>query len=354
MKSLTVCVTGVGGGGNGEQLLKSLRLAETAYRIVGTDMTPLSTGLAMADIPCILPPASDPSYMDELLSLCRKHDACALLPGSEPELSVISKNRHTIIDAGIFLPLNPPDVISMCMDKLQMFATLAGEKVEVPWFRRVQSENDIADFPQFPVVYKPSTGSGGSANTFIVQNKDEARWFARHLLSLYPEFIAQEYVGTPEDEYTVGVLSDMDGNFINSIAVRRFVLSALGSRIKLPNRTGRDELGKQLVISSGISQGEIGRFPDVTGPCEAIAELLGSRGPFNIQCRFVNGKVYVFEINPRFSGTSSLRALAGFNEPDILIRRHVLGEETAPRFPYKEGVIMRSLKENFVNTTTGL
>jgi len=349
MKPLTVCVTGVGGGGNGEQLLKALRLADTPYRVVGTDMSPLSAGLNMVDIPVLLPPATDPTYIDALLETCRKHEVRTLLPGSEPELCVISEHRDAIMSQGIFLPLNPPDVIALCMDKLKMFESLAGMNVEVPWFRRIHNEEDVASFPQFPVVYKPSVGSGGSANTFIVQNEDEARWFARHLLALYPEFIAQEYVGTPEDEYTVGVLSDMDGHFINSIAVRRFVLSALGSSIKLPNRTGRSELGQQLVISSGISQGDIGPFPNVTGPCEEIAKLLGSCGPFNIQCRLVNGKIYIFEINPRFSGTSSLRALAGFNEPDILIRHHVLGEEIKARFPYREGVIMRHLEEAFVD-----
>ena len=34
----------------------------------------------------------------------------------------------------------------------------------------------------------------------------------------------------------------------------------------------------------------------------------------------------MFEINPRFSGTTSLRAMVGYNEPDVLIRHHVLGE----------------------------
>ena len=38
---IRVMVTGVGGGGNGEQLVKALRLARTNYRIIGADITPL-------------------------------------------------------------------------------------------------------------------------------------------------------------------------------------------------------------------------------------------------------------------------------------------------------------------------
>ena len=44
-----VMVTGVGGGGHGEQILKALRLASTEYEIVGSDMSPLSKGLQDID-----------------------------------------------------------------------------------------------------------------------------------------------------------------------------------------------------------------------------------------------------------------------------------------------------------------
>jgi carbamoyl-phosphate synthase large subunit len=122
-------------------------------------------------------------------------------------------------------------------------------------------------------------------------------------------------------------------------------LSMLSNRIKLHNRTGNASLGPILAISNGVSQGEIGPFPRVTGPCEALALALGCRGTVNIQCRVVGDDVYVFEINPRFSGTTSLRALVGYNEPDVLIRRHVLGEAITTRFPYQSGLVMRGLAE---------
>jgi len=106
-------------------------------------------------------------------------------------------------------------------------------------------------------------------------------------------------------------------------------------------------LGSHLGISSGISQGEIGRFPSVTNQCKEIAAKLGATSAMNIQCRLVNGKVYVFEINPRFSGTTSLRAICGYNEPEILVRSHFLNEQIHPDFGYKSGVILRSLTESF-------
>ena len=82
--------------------------------------------------------------------------------------------------------------------------------------------------------------------------------------------------------------------------------------------------------------------------CEAIALALGARSAINIQLRFVDGKAVIFEINPRYSGTSSFRAIVGYNEPDVMIRKHLLGETIEPGFPYEEGVILRGLDEVFV------
>ncbi|HPB40238.1 MAG TPA: ATP-grasp domain-containing protein, partial [Flexilinea sp.] len=191
---------------------------------------------------------------------------------------------------------------------------------------------------------KPSVGGGGSANSFIAQDKKELELFGYWMLNIYSEFIVQQYVGDADSEYTVGVLCDMEGNLLNSIAVKRNILSALSNRLKIRSRY----TGEVLVLSNGITQGEIGRFPEVTSQCEEIALKLGARSAINIQLRFVDGKAYVFEINPRYSGTSSFRAMVGYNEPDLMIRKYLLNEEIEPHFAYKEGTILRGLDEIFL------
>lgn len=346
-KKIPVMVTGVGGGGHGEQILKALLMADTPYEIVGGDMNPCSKGLTDVDHAYVLPPATAPEYIDRVLDICARHDVMALFHGCEPELKVFSENRETIESRGIFLPINPALVIERCMDKDWTSRWLTEHGFSVPRTYLVKSDGDLKAIDHFPLILKPHVGSGGSNNTYIVQNRDELQLFGRFQLQAIGTFIAQEYVGRPDDEYTVGILHDLDGDFINSIAVKRMVLSGLGTRMKTPNRTGDDRFGNMLVVSSGISQGDIGPYPEVTRPCEEIARELGSLGALNIQCRLFEGRVYVFEINPRFSGTTSLRALAGYNEPDILIRRHLLGESVTARFPYRSGTIMRGLVESF-------
>lgn len=345
MSKIPVMVTGVGGGGHGEQILKALQMAKTPYFIVGGDMNEFSLGMSKVDMPYLLPPANDNGYIDALLAVCERHGIRALFHGSEPELKAMSKNRSRFEEEGILLPINPPEVIDLCMDKFRTSEWLKSKGFEVPQTVHVRSDADIETVDFFPAVLKPMIGAGGSSNLFLAQNDKELCFLGRSLLANIGPYIVQEYVGTAESEYTVGVLSDMDGTFINSIAVRRMIMSGLSNRIRIPNRTGRVELGPVLAISSGVSQGDVGRFPEVTGPCEKISRALGATGAINIQCRLVKDKVYVFEINPRFSGTTSLRAMVGYNEPDILIRKHVLKEEISPRFSYQAGRIVRGLSE---------
>jgi carbamoyl-phosphate synthase large subunit len=167
-------------------------------------------------------------------------------------------------------------------------------------------------------------------------------------LRLQGRFIAQGYVGTPNEEYTVGILFGQDGVLLNSIAIRRIINNALTIRTQVPNRTGRSELGDHLIVSTGVSQGEVGHWPEIRSQCEVIAASLAPQAPINLQCRVVDGHVFPFEINPRFSGTTSLRALAGYNEPDTLIRRDVLGEAIEPHFAFRGMTIMRGLQEMIV------
>ena len=41
--------------------------------------------------------------------------------------------------------------------------------------------------------------------------------------------------------------------------------------------------------------------------------------------------------------------MVGYNEPDIMIRKYLLGEQIEPHFAYREGYIMRGLDETFMD-----
>jgi len=345
---IAVLVTAIGGGGHGEQILKALLHAEKGkYFIVGADAQEHCPQFSWVDAHVVLPLASDKDYITRVLEVCEKFDVKAVFHGCEPELKRFSAERSRFIDRGIFLPINPADLIDVCMNKELTNAKLLELGFKAPKYIRVTQYQDLLAVDWFPVVVKPSVGAGGSANCFIAQSQDELIALATYLgfENISTTFVIQEYVGTPEDEYTVGVLSDMDGNLINSIAVRRLLSGGLNVRVSVPNRTERRDLGNKLVISSGVSHGYVGRFPAITKQCEAIAKSIGARGAINIQCRVVDGEVMVFEINPRFSGTTSLRAMMGYNEPDVLMDIHLRGARIETSFAFEEGYVLRGLVE---------
>jgi carbamoyl-phosphate synthase large subunit len=336
-------ITGVGGGGNGEQLIKALKLSQNPYYLIGADITPVSRGFSFVHDKYVLPPASDPNYVESLVEVCKKAKADVLFTGSEPELKRVSDVQDQIRNEGIFLPMNPKSVIDICMDKSKTMDFLQSngfsfQKRKQLRNRRFTGNNDVS------CGAETSIGGGGSANTFIAQDQKELELFGNWMLNIYPRFIIQEYVGNADCEYTVGVLSDMEGVLINSIAVKKILLSALSNRLKIRSRYS-DEL---LVISNGISQGQIGRFPEVTSQCEVIAQKIGSRSAVNIQLRFVTENVLSLRLIRDIPVHPLSAQWLDIMNRILLIRKYLLHETIEPHFPYKEGYIMRGLDETFV------
>ncbi len=344
-----VLVTGVGGGAVGHELLQALRLAPTAYRIIAADASAESFGLTEGDERATLPPAAAIGYLDALRSVCRRFGVQALLPGSEPELRVVSAHRQVLADEGVVLLANSEEVIDVGLDKAATVAALQRAGLDAPRSVLAEDSDALQKVDWFPCVVKPVRGGSGSSTVFIARNRNELGFFAEYVRSSGYVPIVQEYVGNPEQEYTVGVLSTLGGALVGSLAMRR-VLRGLSLKSRVPAPGGP---GEWLALSSGLSQGRIERASEIRQVCERIAIELGSRGPLNIQLRVSQGRLYPFEINPRFSGTCCLRALAGFNEADILLRHHLLGEPIG-QVVYHEGLAIRALRNRFIPDRDGI
>jgi len=68
------------------------------------------------------------------------------------------------------------------------------------------------------------------------------------------------------------------------------------------------------------------------------------------KCRLVEDKFYIFEINLRFSGTTLIAGDGCYNEPDVLIRKHLLGKTSNLVSP-SSGVIRAGWMETLVERT---
>lgn len=348
MNKLNILVTGAGGGGIGEQIVKALINGDNDYFIVCTDTRELSIASVIGDAFYMLPKASSPEYINELLLICRKFEIKAVFPGSEPELIELVRNKERLLEMGVKLPVNSADLISLCSDKIEFNDYLTNNGFVTCKTYLIDNGFEFADLTDYPYVIKPVKGSG-SANVFIVQNLMELKSIITYLGSEH-KFILQEYIGNLEEEYTVGILSTEDLGYVQHIILQRDLSLGLSIKQKVQNKTNRSDLGDYLGISTGISQGKFVENHLINDAVMRVVELLQPTSSINMQCRVHNGEVYIFEINPRFSGTTNLRALVGFNEIEFIINRMftrnnvVLNPDN-----WTNKVVCRGLKEYTIN-----
>ena len=275
------------------------------------------------------------------------------MPGSDVELVRIAAGRERLAELTPAIPLvNDPAVVTLCSDKGETAAAVSRAGLRAP--RTIACESLEAVLAgvarerlRFPLVLKPRKG-GGSADVFVAQDEEELRFHAERILWASSKAIVQEYVGDARNEFTIGVLHYPDGTLAGSIALRRELSSLLSVRARAPNRTGRAELGPELVVSSGFSQGEIDDFPEVCAQAERIAAAVGSRGPLNVQGRLVAGELVVFEVNPRFSGTEAMRAMAGWNAAEALMEWHLGLPSSLVGFRARPHAFLRTVIEHRV------
>ncbi len=80
---------------------------------------------------------------------------------------------------------------------------------------------------------------------------------------------------------------------------------------------------------------------------KAVAEKLNVEGPCNFQYRIKNGKPVIFEINGRYSGTTPLRMIYGFNEVKSYLD-YLLKDEEIVQPKLKQGMVFRTFSDIFI------
>ena len=332
-----VLVAGIGGASLGTEIIKCLCRADR-YTILGCDISPLAFGhyVEGVDESFVVPVDG---YSDAVAAECERRGVDAVIPGGEEPLRLLAGAADALAARGVRLAANRPDLIALCTSKHLLFAHLADLEIPTPRTVALLPGGDPSPLHdvRFPCVIKPSVGSGGSRHVFLAADPDEGRLFADRLRARGVPAIVQEYVPLDEGEFTIGVLSRPDATIVGSVAMQRL----FHNNLSISSQT---EAG---LISSGYSQGLIDAFPDLCAQAERIAKALASAGPLNIQARVVNGVLLPFEINPRFSASTYLRAMAGFNEVDLCLR-HLLHDSCPPPPAITGGYYLRTFSEAHV------
>ena len=147
-----ILVTGIGGGGHGEQILKSLKLIEDIdLTIIGTDISEFSTGKTLVNQFYVVPRVTESNYKDVVFNIIKKHNISFVFHGSEAELKFISEHRSEFERIGVGHPLNSKEVISLCMNKFNTYVFLKEKGIALPKFKKLTSLSDISEIDFYPL-----------------------------------------------------------------------------------------------------------------------------------------------------------------------------------------------------------
>lgn len=332
-RRLSVMIAGIGGASLGTEVAKCLNMVGT-YDVFGCDISANAFG------------HFDPSfrktfvvnredYVRSVVDVCRGEGCEWIVPGGERPLALLNDGVDQLTREGIGIVGNSPEIILNLSDKLQTATKLRHLGVPAP-LTVVADRLDQMSSIALPCIVKPSSGTGGSDAVFLAETREEIAAYAHLIRATGRVPVAQEYIGHEEGEFTIGVVSLPDGSVAGSIGLRR----SLDTKLSVKTRSGAG------IISSGYSQGYIAPFTNLCAQAERIAVALGSTGPLNIQGRVRDETLIPFEINPRFSASAYLRAMAGFNEVNTLLQYLAHGR-VEPRAPLREGWYLRSLTETY-------
>jgi carbamoyl-phosphate synthase large subunit len=315
---LVVLVTGAGGV-YGAATVDNLRRSSLSVETVAADTSWHASGLLRSKKAAVLPKVDDPSYVPRLISVVRESGAHAVFICSGQEIrSLVGRREELERETGATFILPDKALYTLASDKLETVRFLESKGFDSPATILSKGAGSLDDFigrVGLPVIAKPRFGQG-SRGLIVCRSADDLR----RVQALDEEYVFQELLGDDDHEYTVGVMATDDGEVLGSIALRRWLSSG---------QTGACE-----VVDA----------PVITEYAEAIARELRPRGYLNVQLRLRRERPVAFEINARVSSSTGFRALAGFNEPELILRRYVLNENPARPRPAILAMV-RSWKE---------
>jgi len=328
-----VLVTAVGGI-VAQGIIKSLKLANLSdnsvvkYRITAGDMSAQAAGLYRCDNGILLPSATSTDYIERILKIARDEDMDAIYIGSDEELLIIANSKKRIeSESKVKVLSSPIDVLTTARDKWKTFLFLKENNLPVAESALPADDEKFVKEFGYPIVVKPREGYG-SLYFYLVRCKSEMQQAISNIQKAGWHALLQEYLNENNAEYTSGVTIDRFGKYVMS------------------------SVSIQKILKNGQTyKAFIDDYKEVRRSSEEVALKLGARGAINIQAKLIENKPKIFEINPRFSATCPMRSVAGINEPDIVFRNSVLGEEIKVR-SYSRLVCMRYWNEVYTDFPT--
>jgi nucleoside-diphosphate-sugar epimerase/carbamoylphosphate synthase large subunit len=311
LKPITVGICSIGSG-VGQSVLSSCCLSRAPIKTVGLGNNPLAYGLFDCDDYAITPSYYDPDYPRALVEVCQQKAVDILVPGHDDEAQILSHHEDLLLDQGVQVIVSRPPLLNICRDK-ESLSNIVNDVIGafVGTFSVDHTASAIDEGKLFlPAIAKPRSGFASRGVKVVRSTAD--------LAALSADYVVQEiaYPNHEDPNFDTYKREIESGNNpqVSEISIQvvtdrnQKIIGRMASHNKLANG-----------VPTEILVLENDQVWDVVDALLPTFLELGLRGPINLQGRITDTGLRLFEINPRFTGITGLRALIGFNEVEACL-----------------------------------
>lgn len=320
-----ILITGAGGSA-AYNFYDALKLARTDLYVVGVDARPQHLELIDVDKRYIVPPVSDPTYIDTLNKIIEIEKIEFVHPQPDVEVNFLSQHKDKI-NAKLFLPDH--DVIEACHDKMQFNTILAKQNVAVPNAIHIKTHDDLKRALKELTTTQPKIwlrairGAGSRAslpiNSFYQGDAWIDYWHSFRGIG-YGDFMASEFL--PGHEFAWQSVW-YNGELVTAQARER--VEYIFGNLTPSGQTSSPSVAKT------VNRDDINE----TGQAAVKAVCDNPHGVFCVDMKEgSDGEPRVTEINAgRFFTTSNFFAHAGLNMPQMYVELGLQGKLNTPKPP---------------------
>jgi carbamoyl-phosphate synthase large subunit len=293
MRDLKVYVSGVSGV-VGYGIVRNLKRAYPNTIVYGTALDHFNIGAQIVDFFSICPRSDSESYISWLSEFIETNRIDFAIPGIDVDMNCWNLNRDVFSDAGCIPVLNDSKLIQLTENKFKFFL-----EVNQYQFAHTIPTRDSGTFDELCQLFgasqfiaKPKVGFAKKGFREISSKSD----FEELTLENPDGLIFQPNLYSDGYEYTSSVFGDGKGGFSSIISLHR-------------------RLAGEGYSNYACSVNEMNLSSAILDYCNVFKPI----GPTNFQFMVKTEKLYLLEINPRFSSSTSMRAVLGYNESKMAI-----------------------------------
>lgn len=244
--------------------------------VVATDASELGSAIYDADKYYIVPPITEPGYIDIVLDICKKERIRGVLSLIDPELSLLAGNKEKFDALGVTIIGSSYELCEMALDKMQMYEWLKTHRYNCA--RSWMNKNEFYKAVEtgeitYPVFVKPYRGSASISISKVYDKETIDLLFAHGDNLMIQEFLNGQEIGAD-------VYIDLISGEVVSIFTKK----------KIKMRAGETD--------KAVSFKDLELFKLI----EKFVLEAGYRGQIDIDIFEINGQYFISEVNPRFGG----------------------------------------------------